>query len=97
MPRTNPARYSDPLRGTRTRQEAARLIGCGVVKVDQLIDRGSLDAILVGNRRLVPVPALERLLGRPITEMEAPLRPPAPAQHETAAPPPPARVAAAKE
>jgi hypothetical protein len=85
MPRTNPARYTDPLRGTRTRQEAARLIGCGVIKVDELIARGILYAVPVGNRNLPTVASLERLLGRSITEMEAPLRGPGAARHETEA------------
>lgn len=29
MPRTDPNRYSDPVRATRLVREAARLIGCG--------------------------------------------------------------------
>lgn len=71
VPRTNPARYSDPMRGTRTIRESARLIGCGDAKVGDLIDRGDLQAISIGNRRLTTVTSLERLLGRPIAELEA--------------------------
>jgi excisionase family DNA binding protein len=59
------------MRGTRTLQEAGRLIGCGDVKVIELIDRGDLQAIRVGNRRLVTVASLERLLGRSLAELEA--------------------------
>jgi excisionase family DNA binding protein len=74
MPRTNPARYSDPLRGTRTIREAARLVGCSDTKVLELIHAGELQAITVGNRRLPTVTSLERLLGRSIAELEAAIR-----------------------
>jgi hypothetical protein len=42
MPRTNPARYRDPVRATRTLQETARLFGCGTMKVIELIQDGTL-------------------------------------------------------
>jgi hypothetical protein len=73
MPRTNPARYTDPARGTRTIQESARLIGCGTHAVTELIDDDVLQAVPIGNRRLPTVASLERLLGRPIRELEAAL------------------------
>jgi hypothetical protein len=74
MPRTDPARYTDPLRATRTTQETARLAGCGVAGVVKLIDLDLLTAIYNGNRRLVTVVSIEKLLGRPIHELEAALR-----------------------
>ena len=74
MPRTNPARYLDPLRATRTRQESARLIGCGDNKVTELFETGVLTVVRIGNRDLATVVSLEKLLGRPIAELEAPLR-----------------------
>jgi hypothetical protein len=74
MPRTNPARYTDPLRATRTRHESARLIGCGANKVDVLIARGDLQAVLIGNRQQPTVASLEKLLGRTTTDLEAPLK-----------------------
>jgi hypothetical protein len=71
MPRTNISRYSDPRRATRTRQETARLIGCGVPAVDELIRKGRLTAVEVGVRLLPTVVSIENLLGRPIIELEA--------------------------
>src|SRR5215469_4171353 len=71
MPPTDPRRYSDPRRGTRTRQETGRLVGCSTLKVDELVDNRILDAIPVGNRRLITVVSIERLLGRAVAELEA--------------------------
>jgi hypothetical protein len=70
MPRTNPARYIDPLRATRTLEESGRLIGCGSAKVIELVDAGTLPAVRIGNRRQPTVAGLERLLGKPIEELE---------------------------
>ena len=74
MPRTRPERYSDPLRNTRTRGETSRLLGCSINRVDPLIENHVLSAVTIGNRRLITVPSIEKLLGRPINELEAPLR-----------------------
>lgn len=74
MPRTRPERYSDPIRATRTRAETARLVGCGINRVDTLIENGTLQAVEVGNRKLPTVVSIENLLGRSIQELEAPLR-----------------------
>jgi hypothetical protein len=74
MPRTNPARYSDPVRGTRTRAETGRLVGCGGLKVDALMDSRILDFVQVGNRRQPTVASIEKLLGKPIEELERGLR-----------------------
>lgn len=71
MPPTDPRRYTDPLRGTRTKQEAARLVGCGDAKIGELLEAGLLDFIPVGNRQLITTASLERLLGRPLAELEA--------------------------
>jgi hypothetical protein len=73
VPRTDPRRYTDPVRGVRTRQETSRLCGCGVVAVDQLMDDGILGFVQIGNRRLPTVASIERLLGKTIAELEAPL------------------------
>jgi hypothetical protein len=74
MPRTNPQRYSDPLRGTRTKPETARMLGCSPVQVDKLMEKQVLDYVEIGNRKLPTVASIEKLLGRPIAELEAPLR-----------------------
>jgi hypothetical protein len=71
MPVTDPKRYTDPLRGTRTKQEAARLVGCGDAKIDELEAAGLLTVIPVGNRRLITTASLEKLLGQPLAELEA--------------------------
>jgi excisionase family DNA binding protein len=76
MPRTNPARYKDPVRATRTTQETARLLGCGAVKVIELIEDGTLQAVKVGNRRQPTVASIERVLGKPIEELERHLEKP---------------------
>jgi hypothetical protein len=70
MPRTNPARYSDKVRNTRTLQETGRLIGCGDQKVIELIENGTLQAVMIGNRRQPTVASIERLLGKPIEQLE---------------------------
>jgi hypothetical protein len=76
MPRTNPDRYVDPLRATRTIAETGRLIGCGAAKVSELICNNFLQAVRVGNRRLPTVASIETLLGKPIGELEGALRRP---------------------
>jgi hypothetical protein len=70
MPRIDPGRYVDPLRATRTKREVGRLIGCGEPKVDELLDNGTLDFVQIGNRRQVTVASIEKLLGKPIEELE---------------------------
>ena len=70
MPRTNPARYTDPMRNTRTRAEAARLIGCGTVSVSKLVQVGTLEAVKAGNRTLILKASLETLLGAPLDRFE---------------------------
>jgi hypothetical protein len=74
MPRTNPARYTDPIRGTRTKLETGRLLGCGGSKVDELIENGVLQAVQIGNRKQPTVASIEKLLGKRIEELEARLR-----------------------
>jgi hypothetical protein len=71
MPKVSPSRFSDPRRATRTRQEAARLIGCAPNTVTIMVLKGQLASIEAGNRQLVTVSSLEALLGRPISELEA--------------------------
>ncbi len=70
MPRTNPARYVDPVRGTRTIRETGRLVGCGSAKVYELIETSVLQAVRVGNRQQPTVASIELLLGKPIEELE---------------------------
>jgi hypothetical protein len=70
MPKTNPARYADPVRATRTKQETARLVGCGDLKIDELMDSDILQFVQVGNRRQPTVASIERLLGKPIEQLE---------------------------
>jgi hypothetical protein len=70
MPRTNQARYGDPVRATRTKLETARLFGCGGGKVDELVEDGTLQAVKVGNRTQPTVASIERALGKPIEELE---------------------------
>jgi hypothetical protein len=74
MPRTNPDRYVDPARNTRTLAETGRLVGCGTVKVVELIRSNVLQAVQVGNRKLTTVASIETLLGKPIDELERGLR-----------------------
>jgi excisionase family DNA binding protein len=76
MPPTNPARYRDPVRATRTKREAARLLGCGAVKVTELIEDGTLQAVKIGNRAQPTVASIERVLGKPIEELERHLEKP---------------------
>jgi hypothetical protein len=73
MPRTNPGRYVDPVRATRTKVETARLLGCGRDAVDELMDNETLTFVQVGNRRLPTVVSIEQVLGRSIEQLEAPL------------------------
>jgi excisionase family DNA binding protein len=70
MPRTDPRRYTDPVRATRTKQETARLFGCGSPKVDELIADGVITAIRIGNRWQPTVASIEKSLGKPIEELE---------------------------
>jgi hypothetical protein len=70
MPRTTSGRYNDPQRGTRTRQETARLLGCGVRKVAELIRLNVLKAVPAGNRNLTTVSSIEDLLGKRVDELE---------------------------
>ena len=74
MPRTNPQRYSDPIRGTRTKEETGRLFGCSPTQIGKKMDNREIDFVQVGNRRLPTVASIERALGRSIFELEAPLR-----------------------
>jgi hypothetical protein len=71
MPATNPARYTDPLRATRTRQEAARVVGCGDAKITELVEAHLLDVVPVGNRQLITTASLEKLIGQPLAGLEA--------------------------
>ncbi len=75
MPKTNPGRYTDPARATRTRAEAARLLGVAEGTVSRMVENGELDGIQAASRLLVTVASLEKRLGRPIAELEAPLSP----------------------
>ena len=68
MPRQNPERVTDPVRATRTRHEFARIVGCGINSVDQLIDSGKVDVIGIGVKRLITVASIERLLGISLTD-----------------------------
>jgi excisionase family DNA binding protein len=70
MPRTDPSRYVDPVRATRTLKEAARLVGCGDLKIVELIKDRTLPAVRIGNRWQPTVAGLEVLLGKPIEELE---------------------------
>ena len=72
MPRTDPARYRNPWRATRTIQEAAALIGCGDAAVKELIREQKLKAVAIGNRLQPTVASLEELLGKPIAQLEQP-------------------------
>jgi hypothetical protein len=70
MPRTNLARYRDPVRGTRTIKETARLFGCGHAKITSMIKNGVLKAVLVGCRQQPTVSSIEENLGAPIEHLE---------------------------
>lgn len=68
MPTTTRARTE--VRGTRTIEEAAQLLGCSYASTVALIEQGELPFIRAGNRRLPTVAGLELLLGKPIDEIE---------------------------
>lgn len=70
MPKTSPARYSDPKRATRTRTETARIIGCAPNTITGMVKAGDLCAVAAGNRLLITVASIEAKLGRPIAELE---------------------------
>jgi excisionase family DNA binding protein len=70
MPKTNPKRYTDPVRATRSIKESARLFGCGEPKVIELVENGTLKAVRIGNRTQPTVSSIEAVLGKPIEELE---------------------------
>jgi excisionase family DNA binding protein len=59
------------IRGTRTIQESAALIGCSYSAVVAMLDRNELPFIQAGNRRLPTVAGLEAKLGKKLSELEA--------------------------
>jgi excisionase family DNA binding protein len=69
MPTLSRARTK--VRGTRTIEESACLLGCSYASVVAMLDRSDLPFIQAGNRRLIPVAALEKLLGKKLSELEA--------------------------
>jgi excisionase family DNA binding protein len=68
MPVTTVARTR--VRGTRTIEEAGRLLGCSYASVDAMLVNGELPFIRAGNRRLPTVAGLEKLLGKSLAELE---------------------------
>lgn len=45
------------------RLEAAKFLGLGTTKTDELIAQGVLESVRIGSRRLVKVSSLKRLAG----------------------------------
>jgi hypothetical protein len=74
MPKTKATRYRDPLRAVRTPEETCRLFGVGIDMIREMAEKKIVDAIMAGNRMLITVASIERQLGKPIEELEAPLR-----------------------
>lgn len=45
------------------RADAAKMLGLGATKTDELISRGVLESVRIGKRRLVKISSLKRLAG----------------------------------
>jgi excisionase family DNA binding protein len=68
MPRASRSRTRK--RGTRTIAETAGLFGCSYAVVAAMLDRHEMAFIAAGNRRLIPVSAIEARLGKSVAELE---------------------------